>query len=212
MAMTSDLTYEHIADALASDEYIAIPNFLPAATVKDLRDEFESMRAREAFRKAGIGKAEHFMVEKEVRGDWIKWIDGDTASATTQIFLKQIDDLMQALNRLLFLSMKDFECHFAIYPPGTFYEKHLDQFQSTNQRKLSFAFYLNENWQMGDGGEIRIHRGEQFLDIPPRSGTLVLFRSDTVEHEVLITQKDRYSITGWMRDRPLDFPIFRQGS
>ena len=58
---------------------------------------------------------------------------------------------MAELNRALFLSLKDYETHFAIYPPGTFYEKHVDQFQSSGARKISFAFYLNENWTQSDG-------------------------------------------------------------
>lgn len=123
-------------------------------------------------------------------------------------FIEIMEGLMAELNQLLYLSMKDFECHFALYPPGTFYEKHLDQFHGSRQRKLSFALYLNPDWVPKHGGSLRLHLPEGITDLAPLAGNLAIFRSDTVMHEVLSTAVNRYSITGWMRDRPLDFPIF----
>lgn len=34
---------------------------------------------------------------------------------------------------------------------------------------------------------------------PPRAGTLVVFLSEDMPHEVLETQRERYSIAGWFR-------------
>ena len=45
-----------------------------------------------------------------------------------------------------------------------------------------------------DGAEIP-------FDILPAGGRLVVFRSDQIEHEVLLCRKKRYSITGWMLDQ-----------
>lgn len=201
-------TLENIADQLAGKEFAIVDDFLSPVEVDALYQIFEKHREQHNFQKAGVGNAHHFTVDREVRGDYIKWIDPATALPAAQDFLNKIEALMMALNRLLFLSMKDFECHYALYPPGTFYEKHLDQFKSTNNRKISFAFYLNKNWQEKDGGCLRLYREEGNLDIAPLAGRLALFRSDTVEHEVLVTHADRYSITGWMRDRPIDLPYF----
>jgi len=209
MQRTSEF-FENIAGSLAEKEFAIIPDFLSPALAQGLRQQIIEYRSQDFFKKAGIGKSAQFTIDKEVRGDWIKWVDPAEASPSTHLFIQEVTELMNQLNRLLYLSMKDFECHFAIYPPGTFYEKHLDQFQSTNQRKISMAYYLNPDWQAGDGGEIRMHFTGETIDIPPMMNTLALFRSDTVEHEVLTTHKERFSITGWMRDRPLDFPIFRQ--
>jgi len=65
--------------------------------------------------------------------------------------------------------------------------------------------YLNPDWQEGDGGALRMHfdDGSQ-LDIPPLAGSLVVFLSDRFPHEVLVTQTDRLSLTGWFRRRPAD--------
>jgi len=39
------------------------------------------------------------------------------------------------------------------------------------------------------------------LDIVPWGGTLVLFMSQKLEHEVLPTRAQRHSLTGWFRRR-----------
>ena len=198
---------DSIADALAEKGFAIIDYFLDREQIDALHKAIAFHREEDNFKKAGIGNAHLFQVDKEVRGDYIKWISKVDAQPPTLFFLARIEELMQALSRSLFLSLKDYECHFAIYPPGTYYEKHLDQFKSTSNRKISFAFYLNREWEAGDGGELRLHLNE-ILDIEPIAGRLALFRSDTVEHEVLETNKDRYSITGWMRDQPTNIPFY----
>ena len=42
------------------------------------------------------------------------------------------------------------------------------------------------------------------LDVPPLAGNLVVFLSGEFPHEVLVTQADRLSLTGWFRRRPAD--------
>lgn len=200
--------YDIIADQLAEQDYCLVENFLSVKQVGNLRDAFAKHRKEDHFKKAGIGNMHLYQVAKEVRGDYIKWIEPENAHPAAAEFLELTAELMQNLNRLLYLSLKDFECHYAIYPPGTYYERHLDQFKLANNRKISLACYLNPDWKAGDGGELRIYdKNGDSIDIAPKAGHLAIFRSDTVEHEVLTTHTDRYSITGWMRDRPLDFPL-----
>ena len=73
--------------------------------------------------------------------------------------------------------------------------------------------YLNKDWTEQDGGMLRIHMdsggdelpaGEQpnYLDIAPKGGTLVLFHSDQLPHEVLNTESERIAIVGWY-NRPV---------
>ncbi|MDZ7848107.1 MAG: 2OG-Fe(II) oxygenase [Owenweeksia sp.] len=205
----SGITYEEMADHLADEEFVILDEYLSPAEVEELVHAFAKHRQEDNFHRAGIGNAHHFQVDKQIRGDYIKWINPEEALPVAKEFLDRIEELMQSLSRYLFLSLRDFECHYAIYPPGTFYEKHLDQFKSTNNRKISFACYLNRRWKRGDGGELRLYLGDETLDVEPLAGRLALFRSDTVPHEVLSTNKDRYSITGWMCDRPVDLPFYR---
>jgi SM-20-related protein len=60
--------------------------------------------------------------------------------------------------------------------------------------------YLNSNWKEGDGGELLIHQelGSN-QKISPIQGKTIFFKSDELLHEVLITQKTRMSITGWLK-------------
>jgi SM-20-related protein len=64
------------------------------------------------------------------------------------------------------------------------------------------VYYLNENWQLGDGGELDIfdNRIKKLETIAPRMNRLVIFKSEMV-HEVLPSIKSRYSLTTWLLDK-----------
>lgn len=40
---------------------------------------------------------------------------------------------------------------------------------------------------------------ERYVDVVPEGGTLVLMRSERVEHEVLVTRRERQCVVGWLR-------------
>ena len=55
----------------------------------------------------------------------------------------------------------------------------------------------------GDGGELRIFRENNAdLIVEPLAGRAVIFKSNVIEHEVLVTNKSRYSLTGWLLYQP----------
>lgn len=57
-----------------------------------------------------------------------------------------------------------------------------------------------------DGGALRIFSPEEsFVDISPSRGTLVVFRSDSVPHEVLESHRARLAVVGWFRVKGVDF-------
>jgi SM-20-related protein len=56
--------------------------------------------------------------------------------------------------------------------------------------------YLNT---VVSGGALRIYQGAGWLDIAPDAGNSVFFKSDKLEHEVLVTHLPRMSITGWLK-------------
>ena len=50
------------------------------------------------------------------------------------------------------------------------------------------------------GGELRIYLpGDQHMDVEPLYNRLIIFKSDSVEHEVLLSHSHRTSLTGWIR-------------
>ena len=204
MTLLDDYLLELIADQLATKDYAVIDNFLSSQEVEDILNIFDIHRQDGAFKQAAIGDSDHQEIDKSVRKDLIKWIDKDQAFSPTQIFLQKIDEVKNYLNRTCYLGIKEYETHFTIYPPGAFYKRHLDQFATKDHRKISFICYLNQDWEPAHGGELRLYLPEGEKDVAPLAGRLACFRSDVVEHEVLLSHANRYSMTGWMLDQYID--------
>lgn len=181
-----------------------LPDFLEHDALERLVSEMRERWEQGAFQAAGVGRGAGHTVRTDVRGDQVLWLDSQNPGVTLSAYVQGMEALREELNRELYLSLVDFEAHFAVYPPGTFYRRHLDRFQDSDRRMLSTVLYLNPDWQESDGGQLRLyHPDETWTDIAPRLGTFVLFRSDTVPHEVLPANTQRYSITAWFRRRSL---------
>ncbi|CAN5153352.1 2OG-Fe(II) oxygenase [soil metagenome] len=202
--MISQLQFqlEQIADGIADNSYAIVDHFLSASEVDAIVNTDAFKNAKLQFKKASIGK-ENKHINESVRGDYIQWIDPLTASAPVGLYLQRLQELAQYLNRSLFLSLKDSEIHLTLYPIGTFYKRHLDQFKSDDHRKISVICYLNENWKEEDGGQLVLHLSHGPVDVLPAAGKIVCFRSDLIEHEVLPATRERLSLTGWLVDRTL---------
>jgi SM-20-related protein len=186
------------SDFFEAHGYQVIDNFIPEVHVLSILQHIDFLFEENQMKKAGIGKADSFEVNKDLRGDFIAWLDPQTAQENTQIFLNQLSELITELNRNFYLGIRDFETHFTRYPEGTRYVAHSDKHSKGSARVVSFVFYLNENWQPSDGGALRIFQEDgTFQDIEPRFGRLAFFLSDKI-HEVLITNRVRRSITGWL--------------
>jgi SM-20-related protein len=195
--------FERIADGLAEQSYAVIDSFLSDGEVDKLlhSDEFQNRKLH--FRKAGIGKETDKQVNESVRGDFIQWIDPASAPEPIMTYFSRLQKLIQYVNQNLFLSLRDVEIHLTVYPVGTYYKRHKDQFQRDDHRKLSVICYLNPDWKEIEGGQLRMYLPEGPVDVLPEAGRLVCFRSDVLEHEVLPATRERLSLTGWMVDRVL---------
>jgi SM-20-related protein len=194
---------ESIADEVAAQGYAVTPDFLSITEVAELASDLRTLQQSGEMRGAGVGKDAE--VTNNVRGDFIHWLEESSASPAQQVYLQRLEELRLALNQTLYLGLFEFEGHFASYPPGAFYRKHLDQFQHDSQRALSCILYLNDSWLEEDGGQLRMYLDENddtvYRDIQPRGGTLVTFLSARYWHEVLPARRERLSITGWFRTR-----------
>ena len=140
-----------------------------------------------------------------VRNDEIHWLDPAQPTPAQAFYWQAMEDLRLRLNREHYLGLSDYECHFARYQPGGFYQRHVDAFRGKSRRRVSCVFYMNYAWATPDGGQLRLYlpqgATETALDITPLAGTLAIFDSRGVEHEVLPAQRTRYSLTGWFRTR-----------
>lgn len=199
-----DSVFDVIADELAAHGYAIADQFLSQTEVDTILSLPTFQAGLESFKKAGIGKEQQRQINESIRGDFIHWVDKSAAPAEISSYLAKVDKLMGYLNQTLFLSLKDYEIHMTIYPVGSFYKRHLDQFKKDDHRKLSLICYLNVDWQEENGGQLRIYLPDGHLDILPLAGRLVCFRSDQLEHEVLPATRERLSLTGWILDQYAD--------
>jgi SM-20-related protein len=185
------------ADALVGQGWFHCPGAIPAATVARLVDDLDALIDADRLRRAGIGRDTDFQLDRDVRRDWIFWMN--RARPVQAAFLDACEQLRLALNRRLFLALFEFEAHLALYPPGAFYKAHFDSFRGAANRMVSLVIYLNRDWRPGDGGELLLHGTGPSVRIAPRAGSLLLFMSEEIEHEVLPTRRPRASIAGWFR-------------
>ena len=193
--------FHDIASALAREGWCVVPNFLSTAQTQALADECRVLRDARRLTPARVGV---LRTATPLRGDSTHWFQADTLSTPQQVFTDRLDALRMALNRELMLGLVECESHYAVYPPGAGYTRHLDRLRDSDARVVSAVFYLNEAWRVADGGALRLYLANgSSHDIFPHAGTLVLFLSAQFEHEVLPATRERLSIACWMRQRTL---------
>ena len=196
-----DTAADRIGAAIGERGYAIEPNFLCDAAIAALLGEARRRDAAMQLHPAGIGRGEARVERSDVRGDRIAWLDEYASVAAEQSLWRALADLRLALNRDLFLGLFSFEGHYAVYPPGAIYRRHLDRFRDDDARAVSCALYLNHGWSEADGGALRLHLDQGARDIVPVGGTLACFLADRVEHEVLPAMRERFAVTGWLRRR-----------
>jgi SM-20-related protein len=175
--------------------------FLAPSQIRALADCTRLRRARGDFDAARIGSGRSLQRHEDIRGDSICWITPPLWPAE-QTLLQELERLRLELNREAMLGLFELELHYAWYPPGAGYARHVDQPQGRAQRRVSLVLYLNEDWMPAAGGELRIFDAAYgHRDIEPLAGRLVCFLTPGREHAVLPTQRDRLSVSGWFRTR-----------
>lgn len=188
-------------DQLADRDYVVIDNFLPDEDHAQMRSFLLDRLEEDKFKQAGIGSVYNNLTEKAIRSDFTYWLDRER-DQEIHTFFRVVEETICNLNRYCFLSLSGFEFHFAHYPKGTFYKRHLDQFKERSNRLISMIIYLNEDWSKGDGGELVIYRDDEVITVEPLNNRCILFKSHVLEHEVLTSNKDRFSVTGWLLHQP----------
>jgi SM-20-related protein len=192
---------QRIVDDLAARGWSQQNIFLPEAMTLELAAECHKRSAQGELAPAGVGRGPFQEVREGIRGDHIQWLEAGQVEACDR-YLELMDSLRLALNRGLFLGLEDYESHFAFYPLGAFYRKHVDRFRDDDRRMVSAVLYLNQAWLPEHGGQLRMYlEGEVPYDVQPTGGCLVVFLSGEIPHEVLPSTRERLSLTGWFRRR-----------
>ncbi len=174
--------------------------FVPALHIQGLADCAHARQTRGEFAAARIGKQNPHR-SAAIRGDFTCWL-GEPLYPAERMLLEALERLRLELNRETYLGLFDVELHYACYPPGAAYARHVDQPRGAAQRRVSLVLYLNTGWGPAEGGALRLYNAEGgFEDIEPIAGRLVCFLTQGQEHAVLPAQRDRWSISGWFRAR-----------
>ncbi len=173
--------------------YAIARDYFNSSRLDEIRADFQASRSR--MKAAGVGKSR--ALADSIRRDEIVWLD--PLYPTQSTLLQELDKLREELNRALFLGLRSFEGHYAHYPAGGFYRRHLDRFRMDDSRTVSLVLYLNSQWQESHGGKLRLYTKDNHIDVAPKDGTLVLFLSGEIEHEVLESFATRMSLTGWFK-------------
>jgi SM-20-related protein len=193
------IKFEHLIETYLSNEVGMTDHFLTDALSLNLRDNLTQLYADNHMRHAGTGNAQQALQDKLVRSDQIYWLDRAHNDEHENAFFDVMDVFVLYLNSTCYAGITGYEFHYARYAEGAFYAKHRDQFKNENGRKFSMIMYLNEGWIPSDGGELCIHQNDVVQHISPDFGKAIFFKSDELEHEVLLAHKTRMSITGWLK-------------
>ncbi len=189
--MSLNFDFEHFANK----QWVVLDDLLSFKASQDLLNILQSRQNQ--MQPARIGSLEKKSINSVVRSDSILWIDHETDSAFTQ-WNQAIQSLTKTLKQEFFLPIKGSEFHFAQYEKGSFYARHLDQPKSSHNRLVSIVHYLNPDWNESWGGQIVLYTEDGPVKIQPQSPTTLIFQSHKIEHEVLPTEQDRFSLTGWL--------------
>ncbi|MBL6692242.1 MAG: 2OG-Fe(II) oxygenase [Pseudomonadales bacterium] len=200
--------FEKFATDLSEQDFSICPGALPPTVFEALSRKRESLTDAD-YSDASIGRRFKEQRNRFVRTNRVHWLleEDDAISSWRHWSFK----LRRYLNRHLYLGLESFESHIALYEPGDFYKLHIDAFRGERNRIISLVTYLNDSWQPGQGGELVLYpeNGEP-VRVIPEAGTVVLFLSEVVPHEVMLTNRVRHSVSGWFRVRStsslLDLP------
>jgi len=170
------------------------------------KKQFESIQSRILefkecdLKNAGIGRSDQQQTNSDVRRDKIHWLD--SKNEIDNEYLQLMESLRIEFNKFFYIGLFDYEAHYSIYKEGDFYKQHIDALKGKSNRILSTVFYLNENWQGENGGELVLYGQDKktvLEAVIPRAGTMVIFLSEQFPHEVLAAKQTRFSIAGWFR-------------
>lgn len=191
--------FDSLIDSYVMNKVGIAENFLGAALAGHLKANLNSLYLEQQMLAAGIGNDALQMRDQTIRSDKIYWLDPGHKDLHENHFFELMDRFVRYLNETCYTGITGYEFHYALYETGSFYKKHFDQFRNNTGRAFSMIMYLNADWVQEDGGELCVYHSDHLQTIAPMNGTCVFFKSSELEHEVLVTNRPRLSITGWLK-------------
>ena len=192
-------TFDTLINSYIENKIGIADHFLSDALSAHLKENLRILYADNQLSAAGTGQKDQTDHTNLFRTDQIYWLDRNHNNIHENSFFDLMDAFVSHLNETCFTGINAYEFHYTLYETGCYYKKHFDQFRNNDSRKFSMVMYLNEDWKENDGGELCIHTENSNQNISPMNGKSVFFKSNELEHEVLVTNKQRLSITGWLK-------------
>ena len=194
------IIFDKLIESFIQDKVGIAEDFLGLQLAQNLKQNLLALIQNNQLKPAGIGHQKEGKHDKLIRSDQIYWLDRTHRNDFEDAFLNLVDAFVFHLNSTCFTGITSYEFHYTCYEKGAYYLKHLDQFKDNDSRKYSMIVYLNSGWKTEDGGELCIHHqsGELQL-INPNDRKSVFFKSNELVHEVMLTNTQRLSITGWLK-------------
>jgi SM-20-related protein len=191
--------FDCLINSFIADRVGIADHFLSTSLAAQLKHNLTERYLAGQLITAGIGNNEELHLDKMIRSDRIYWLDRSQNDPSENLFFDLMDSFVLYLNTTCYTGITGYEFHYALYEKGSFYKKHLDQFRNDKSRAFSMILYMNTDWQAADGGELCVQHADYVQTIAPNNGKCVFFKSSELEHEVLVTQQQRLSITGWLK-------------
>ena len=194
-----EMAFETLLSSYLDQKVGISEDFITVALAEHLQANLLQLLKDGLLVAAGTGNDGKLSHNTKVRSDAIYWLDKSHNNIYETAFLEQIEAFIVYLNAECYAGIRSCEFHYSLYEAGSFYVKHLDQFQDNSSRAFSMISYLNANWQLKDGGELLLHHEGNDQKVSPVQGKTVFFKSDELAHEVLVTNARRMSIAGWLK-------------
>jgi SM-20-related protein len=191
--------FDTLIDSFIENKVGIAEDFLSGPLAANLKQNLVALFAGNQLQPAGTGNLQKVSHDTLFRSDMIYWLDRKHENTHENSFFDLMDSFVSYLNETCFTGINSYEFHYTLYEPGSFYKKQVDQFRNNDSRQYSMIMYLNEDWVEGDGGELSIHLEDRIQQISPLNGRIIFFKSNELPHEVLMTNKPRMSITGWLK-------------
>ena len=193
--------HARIAEDLFEKGWSVQSDYLGIGLAALLKARMAALEEKDALTPAGIGRDSQNRIAEDIRRDRTFWLD--PADAADAAYTGLMEDLRLTLNKNLFLGLFEYEAHYALYPKGGFYKKHIDALKGGKNRLVSTVCYLNDDWREKDGGMLTLfdrHDHSRVVDVVlPEEGSIAVFLSEDIPHEVTPANRTRRSIAGWFR-------------
>ncbi|KQC02205.1 2OG-Fe(II) oxygenase [Pedobacter sp. Hv1] len=192
-------TFNTLIDSFIENKVGIANDFLSVQLAAHLKNNLTNLYQDKLMLSGGTGNKNTIVHDQLVRNDVIYWLDRKHNDPYENTFFDLMDRFVAYLNLSCYTGITGYEFHYTLYEKGSFYTKHIDQFQQNGSRAYSMVMYLNADWKLADGGELCIHHANGEQHIAPENGRSVFFKSTDLLHEVLLTHVTRMSITGWLK-------------